>query len=86
MITPREDLLEIVETPQFRRALRRYPGESVEGRVLKGLERLARGTTKKDERARRARTETMTTASAHALRQSEQKEQTGHGVSQRISA
>ena len=80
----REDLKEITASPAFRRALRHYPKGSAEWRVLTGLDRLARGTTKKDDRARRAQTNTMT-ASANALRQSQKKEQTGHGIPERIS-
>jgi hypothetical protein len=77
----REDLRTIVETPAFQRALKRYPKDSTEGRVLKGLERLALGTTKKDERARRAHTDM---ASVRTLRQSK-KELTGNGDVQHVS-
>jgi hypothetical protein len=46
----RPDLREIVDTPAFQRAFRRYARESVEGRVLRGLERLARGATRRVDR------------------------------------
>lgn len=76
----REDLRSIVETPEFQRAFRRYRKESIEGRVLKSLEHLARGTTKKDERARRAHTDEAT---VKTLRQSQK--ETVDGFTERIS-
>jgi hypothetical protein len=84
MIAVRE-LLDVVETREFQHAVRTFQQrpQSQEYRILKSLAHLARGTTKKDERARqRAQTDM---ASVNAQRQSQQKEQTGHGVSQRIS-
>lgn len=80
-MTAARELLDLVETKEFQRAMRTFQGrtDSLEYRVLKGLENLARGVPQRRKRASRSNV-----ASGQPQRQS-QKETTGNGNVQHLS-
>ena len=87
MITPR-DVQPLVASPEFQRLLRLLdPGDTTSRayRALKGLERLARGTTREHDRDERRGYGKRHEAPGGTAPRRSLKEMTGDGVSERIS-